>query len=1078
MSYTPAQPEIVAHGEPYLPEPAIHAETDIFLLDSQDPYVDAYAVDSPSTLDPDPLPSIERVFAGQQVMVQTPEAFAGRKIREFLARHGIDDDPEDLILATLIVRFVKLRPGPWKAQVAHAMTLVQAALGDWQQSGIGSWSDHLAHPMTWRQSGYAVNELGPLGKSELADSQAYDAIYRRTTPQTYDASNQVDLDPQTFKDFVWETRLQAHYLAHLDRFWSDHQHNYVMQYKGGLVRAALLQRDEGSLTAQHAEIVLKSMTLHPLTSWENTSYRYFTDNLISPRYAMCELRIYGYVASDILAIRRIGGQDLVLYIPGNSSPLHGFANQGEMCDWIAHQCRDPRKRAALGSHFRACDRPDGAVFSGLDTALRGLARYPSSLDRETGLWSPSSMITLGERLPYPANHMTRLIKQRYYADAKFEIDTRGDFYAKRVAAGLEVMSNVVGALALVFPALVPVAIALGAGLLAAGVGEVIAAKRREDTEQGALRVVFGLLNALPLAGEVKSQLQATKALLEGEELTALESAQQARDQERLARIDVAEDAEGTVLGARWPTKMEVRAHRPVLDTLSPELRARMNALKATGSEGMDVQGGGRGTFRVDGKLYINLRHDVYRVQWIEHEGQFRIRSDAQPVQWGPFLRATQEGYWDLDLRLGLRGGGSALGKMRRPGAGAGLTPLPTEIEGIAQQPMLEKISVTMPMDRIEINILGRYSARLRSGSRATVCFDADAGCWRTVSDGRYVWTDKGAPEAASEPEFDEYGVYIEKPYGDEMESGSASDYERVRHALPKPVSVEHFTFPRLPFVPEQAAEIPREVGMIWVGDQAPASHLIERMKANAVTNPDHVFTLYVDVDDLQIVDAVRKAGINVQNLREQTWFNRWVAAPEGRAYRYFRNGANHNYAAASDPLRFRLVEEHGMIYMDCDDELVRPLASVSLRAMPHDVLFGRPIEWSGMNGAHYFGPNNSNFASQRGNPLLGRIVDDINARFDALPASFLSRPRPKFSFGRMDSDDEAYIDTIFNVTGPIGMGSTMRRLRPDYMSFPWGYPQIQVKAQAYDQLRKEVLDHYFPLRDVVKLGAEHSWQST
>ncbi|PYC26061.1 dermonecrotic toxin domain-containing protein [Pseudomonas mosselii] len=1075
MSYTPVHPEIVARGEPYLPEPAVHTETDIFLLEGADPYLGPYVIDVQDTIEPDPLPSIERVFARQKVTLQTPEAFAVRKIREFLVRHGIDDDPEDLILATLVVRFVKISPGPWKAQVAHAMTLVQATIGNWQQSGVGSWFDHLAHPMEWRRSGYAVNELGPLGVSELGDSEAYEAIYRRTTPQTYDASNQVDLDPQVFRDFVWETRLQAHYLEHLDRFWTDHENRYAMQYKGGLVRAALLQRDEGSLSARHAELVLKSMTLHPQTSWENTSYRYFTDNLISSRHAMCELRIYGYIASDILVIQCIGEKDVVLYIPGNSSPLHGFANLDEMRDWIAHQCRDPRRRASLASHFQAGDRLDGMFFCGVETALRGIARYPSSLDRDTGRWSPSSLITLGGRLPYPANHMTRLIKQRYYADAKFEIGTRGDYYARNVATGLEVMANVVGTLTLVFPALVPVAIALGVGLLAVGVGEVVAAKCREDTMDGVQRVVFGLLNALPLVGEVKSQLQATKALLEGEPLMALESAQQARAQERVARLEMADDG---IPGAQWPLMAEIRAHRPVLDALSPELRTRMAALKVAGSEDMAVEGGGRGTFRVDGKLYVNLRHDVYRVQWLEHEGQFRIRSDGEPVQWGPFLRATEDGYWDLDLRLGLRGGGSALGRVRGPGVVAGLTPPPTEIEGIAQQPMLEKISVSIPMDRIEVNLLGRYSARLRSGSRVTVCFDADAGCWRTVSDGRYVWTGKGAPESGPEPESDAYGVHVEKPYGDEMESGSASDYERERHTLPKPALVVDFTFPQLPLVPEQAAEIPREVGMIWMGDQAPASHLIGRMKANAAANPDYVFTLYVDVDDLQVVDAVREAGVNVQDLREQAWFNRWTAAPEGRTYRYFRRGTNHNYAAASDALRFRLVEEHGMIYLDCDDELVRPLSSVSFRALPHDVLFGRPIEWSGMDGTHYFGPNNSNFASQKGNPLLSRIVDDINARFDALPASFLSGPRPKFSFGRMDSDDEAYIDKIFSVTGPIGMSSTMRRLRPDYMSFPWGYPQVQVKAQAYDELRKDVLDYYFPLRNVVKLGAEHSWQHT
>lgn len=1017
-----------------------------------------------------PSPSLQQVFERQTpLVVQTPEAFAAQQLRTLLVKHGIDDDPDDLLLVTLVLRYVTVKPGPWKAQMGHSMSLIQAAIGNWQKRGVGSWGDHLAHPLAWREAGYDVRELGTLSKLELAYSDSYDAIYRRASPQAYAPSNQVKLDPQVFKQFVWDMQLQTHYLKSLDRFWAEHEQHYAMQCKGNLVRAVLLQRSEGSLSQLHADIVLGSLMLDRDTRWESTSYRYFAGSRVSANHSLRELRIYGYVATDILIIQRNGAADVVLYLPGNSSPLHGFANFEEMRAWITHLCRDAQKRASLASHFKAGDRVDGAFLSGVDTALRGISVYPKILDQATGIWSPRAMIDAGKRLPDPITHMAEQVKARVYADGKFEIVTRRDFYGKRLATALELMINVVGGVALVFPALVPVVAVLGAGLLAEGIGEVVAAKHKHDTEQGLQRIVFGLLNALPLVAEAASQMQATEAVMTAEERLAAKVVNKARSKE----LDELRDI-GHPPAPDWSLQPEMTAVRPVLDTLSSDAKAQLKALKI--SEPMAVKGDGKGTFVYQGRLYVSLREEIYRVEWVEHEQQLCIRSAQDPRVWGPFLRAQENGYWDLDLRLKLRGGGRHV-KLPKPTVTAVLRPSPTQIEGIAQQPLMEKISVTLPMDRIGKDYLGEYTARLPSGTQR-VFFDADASCWRTVQEGEYVWTDLGGPKEVEGPEFDKQGVYLNKPAANQMKCGSASDFAAVRHTLPKPETVEHFTFPQLPLLPLEAPPLPREVGMIWVGERAPGAKLVERMRANVGANPDYAFTLYVDVEPGVSLDAVRDAGVTVQNLHEEAWFTTWSEHADGRTYRYFRRGSNHNYAAASDPLRFRLIEEKGGVYLDCDDQLVQPLSSKPLRATAHDVLFGEPVELSLPDGKLYFGPNNSNFASQRNNPLLRKIVDDINTRFDGLPRSFLDAPRPRFDFNNLTQADKDYIDRIFHVTGPTGMGETMRRLRPDYMLFPWGYPQIKVQAEVYSELRLAVLDHYFPLRDLVKMGAERSWQQT
>jgi hypothetical protein len=55
---------------------------------------------------------------------------------------------------------------------------------------------------------------------------------------------------------------------------------------------------------------------------------------------------------------------------------------------------------------------------------------------------------------------------------------------------------------------------------------------------------------------------------------------------------------------------------------------------------------------------------------------------------------------------------------------------------------------------------------------------------------------------------------------------------------------------------------------------------------------------------------------------------------------------NRNYAAASDILRYRLIDEYGGIYLDCDDTIDVSFAGAPLKAGPNDVLLGRRLEES------------------------------------------------------------------------------------------------------------------------------------
>ncbi|WP_081673767.1 dermonecrotic toxin domain-containing protein [Pseudomonas cremoricolorata] len=1057
MDYHPKYPEYPAPGEPFSPEPASHPER---VLPRGEHNLLSIIPAAPEQ-DEEILPSIEQSFAREHIVLQTPHDFAAQTLRTLLDQHAIDDSADDLILATLYIDQVHIEQGPWKAQLAHAMTLPQAMLGNWQQRGSGDSLDHLGHPLAWRTDGYAISELGTLEPAELANSEAYDAVYRRTSPQVYGPDNQIALDPATFQRAVWDADLQSKYIGYLQRFWSQHESNYPLMLKGNVVRAALLQRDEGSLSQAHAELVLNSMMLHSNTSWSGTSMRYFADNPMSERHQVRPLLIHRYVATDIVSFQKQGEDDVVLYIPGNASPLHGFASLKELREWIGHTCRDPRRRAVLASHFSRKDRRDGVFYSGVDTALRGLGAYPKRLDDSTGLWSLSSTIRFAAPLyPHTFSCLCDAIKARFYSDADYDISTQADYQRKQVAYGLETATNVVGAIALAVPALDTVAAALGVALLAAGAGEMIAAKDATEAVQGGQRLAFGLLNALPLVGKA-SQLLVARESLQGAALEALDVAEAAQRRELIQASEVSPQAD---TGAHWPLLAEFQVQRPVLDSLAPELRAGLAELRVTRE--VHVSGGGKGVFIDDGKMYINLRKDVYRVQWLEHEQQLRICAENDPASPGPFLTALEDGYWDIQLRFGLRGGDSA---RQLP-----VQRLPIQsVDGIQRQPLLPRIETTLALDDIseqsdgyiaDVQLSRRQAQALEIDERSVqmpVWYDADAAAWRMYFQDLYLWREK-------------------LPFRDKVrwKAGSAEQYERVRHHLPAETLFADYRFPDLPQLPQSAEPISREVHMIWIGDK-PVPHKIAWKLRKNLDKGGYRFIIHLD-NEPSVFDANRalfeSLGIEVQDLREQDFFTRFNENAEGQAYRYFRNPHSpaRNYAAAADFLRYRLIEEYGGLYMDVDDELLT-LPTTPLHAAPHDVLLGGSYKmpWSGRVRV-----GNSHFASHPGNPVLRHLLQTANERFQQLPESFLSTARPVQEGPALN----AHMQVISTLAGPDAFHQVLSSVRPDYLPLlDYVEGRAAVRSATYDALHREALDHYFPFRlsgpAPIMPGSAHSWIS-
>ncbi|MEQ7919680.1 DUF6543 domain-containing protein [Xanthomonas sp. WHRI 1810A] len=1049
--------------------------------------------------------------ASQEIEFGLPRNYAHEKANEFLLQHLDEDiDPDDLLLVTL---YINEQDGePQRANIVQSITLTDALMNNYQKSGNGDWWDHLGHPRRYQEGGYPV-QISPT-PLKPSDCYSYDAIYRKTSPQRFDRSTHISIDPETFKQFVWDADLQAHYEESLRQFWDGYGTDYNLLIKAAVLKAACVQHAEGSLSAEDKALVFQSMGLDADQPWETLSFKAFADAPLPHTITFRELVLYRYVATDIIVIRNEQTDRLVMYVPGNSSPLHGFKDLQALRLWVALQCKDSRRRKTLESHFKIEDDGDGLFISGVHTALAGLAVYPHFLNQATGYWDPSREIHLGDALsPWPFTHFKESLQARLVSDGQQLIRNRAD-HNKEVAA--QFLNNAIlatGVIAMVAPYLwVPLA-AMSVALVGLGADEALEGRTLDEKKQGTDRIVFGVLNAVPVLAEggaaagdfLGAAAREGEALIPGAaddagQVIASRSPEQqgvalARDQkvqaqsaedaleranesagERAARLRTEEQqrlAIKTHRAARYDSAIAFGVEPEGLRSLTPDLRTSLARfeyqapLDPAGAWTTDDFGA---VYKVShpeaakNSYFARVHSKIYCVERVEAAGQYRIVSPDDSFLKGPYVKRVKGFYSDIDLKTGLRGGDSFI-EVPPPAE-----PVPeiakAEIKLIRAQP---PVHIEIPMDGIEVRPgtddwgkpAQKYFA-MNGPDGTPVRYDADLACWRKDAV-ELMWLDNNGT----------------------WRTGSEKAYLKVNSKLRVGVSTELYTFPRVPGFSGEQAAVDQTVHHIWLGNRLPKSQLIDNIKANMSMSPDLKFTFHIDIDDVAIADGLTPReqleaqfadfpNMTISNLKDENFFKYFVTYQEtAEPFRYFRNGRGQNLAAASDVLRYQLIREYGGIYMDCDDVIKRSFSGQELMAGPADVLVGAPLTSETMG---FIGPGNSHFASHAGNPVLRVLQKELYIRFsgdfDTLDDLSTSRSETVGKFN-------PYMAKISEVTGPRLFIDALKKTRPDYADLVDENfkPKAGISSLPYAERLNQAYEFYAPFarRFKIDAGRDNSW---
>ncbi|NBA93457.1 hypothetical protein GUY40_00500 [Pseudomonas sp. R5(2019)] len=306
----------------------------------------------------------------------------------------------------------------------------------------------------------------------------------------YGVGNEFKLLPSRLMALNWTHDFYTGYKAILDGFWQAHSADFRLLLKGQFIAACRAGRQARRLTeADYNALMLHAVPGLDLTA--SVTLEQLQAEHLNNAGVVRRFDLYGYASSDILHFALAGGRHAV-FIPVPAPILVVFESTPALQAWVIEQARNPEKRSALAAHFSLYDRQDGKTYSGVDSALKGLA---------AGSWAVDT-IDLKDRVIAGDvfSSTTQQLRDRYNLDADTLIKSNGELNKELWITDLSAFEKVVLPIAPLGAPIAVVAAAGGVALLGLGLDQTVAADSLPDRQQGAWTAFFATLDILFSAG--------------------------------------------------------------------------------------------------------------------------------------------------------------------------------------------------------------------------------------------------------------------------------------------------------------------------------------------------------------------------------------------------------------------------------------------------------------------------------------------------------------------------------------------------------------------------------------------------
>ncbi len=298
--------------------------------------------------------------------------------RQIKEKFGKDIDPDNTYLVSIQYDHRTNTP-PYSGVIVQKISLTQAARLNQQEEpdfhgAIRSKEDG---PFEIRKSSKHTDKPDAFGRfprpNETGFTSHFQGIY--TEPQqgsanTYDASNRVDIPATEFKQMVWDNSYKSPYDQYLNNYWNGNsRHAYSEAARGAFLKASHVQHHDKSLTENDRQIAMGVAGMPADKSYLSLNQNDLTQPYkADPNLETKFLTFKGFPMRAFYTQDKTTGR-VLLYLPGQASPLKGFDSKKEMNKWLAEQMKDPQFVESFKLYFRPEDLGNEFLSKGIDALV-------------------------------------------------------------------------------------------------------------------------------------------------------------------------------------------------------------------------------------------------------------------------------------------------------------------------------------------------------------------------------------------------------------------------------------------------------------------------------------------------------------------------------------------------------------------------------------------------------------------------------------------------------------------------------------------------------------------------------------
>jgi hypothetical protein len=879
----------------------------------------------------------------------------------------------------------------------------------------------------------------------------------------YNEHNEVRLDPRDVLKHFWQVDFASQYVSKLRGFWINQHALYCTVSKLSLLCSATLQCQRNELAIEDFMEIYAAVVNDPTSPFRPE--KLYGDISAHSSTQVRSLDIEGIVSQSILRFCTAQGRE-ILYCPMQHPTFITFAGPEQMYLWLQSHLSTAESRRRFGAQFVRVEHDKQTQWDVLQGHFLNIAQTPWKTHK--------TRINLRNQLldGYAFNFLTDNLKTDMELDAKYLLMSNSRLDKGLWIGYLESFLKLYGSFSLVGWPIAAASITIGlveVALYADKAVNAVNERERSLAIRGAVLHAFNVLLTLPLLAdasvvsefeelEIETSADATDThasiVLTNESGSISHSGIGADDEFEPINLSEREvDSSSTLDDPPSPS-----AERAAVDlaTWRPAL-IRSTEFRLQRSGPYD-----RLLLRNGYEHYAQIAGVLYRVRYIRILEQWAVVDPLNPFGVDTCIPIVldSKGFWRPASRVSL------LHEQETVAAQVWAVPQPIGGPVVDIQPPDSLISVEVPLDGVE-KVMDRYMVRITGRGQLLAMYDADAETWRVnhLGDTDYLWQ---TPEGAWHS-------------GDRMQwlEGAA----RQNAAF----DVKTVVLPPLPAPNSLATAIPKQLHYIWIGQTLPEQKLIENLLANAGRMTGYRSILHVDLDTSEQLATLAakfadRTDFEVRSLSSEPFFQELQASESGAQYQACRVGVAKNYAAASDLVRYRLLDAYGGIYMDVDNTFALALDNVELPAGPSDLLLDDAV----LHGdIPYSGYNSHVLGSHPNNPVLKAISRAMHERFIARPG-FYDKPRPVWSETATSGEREVfwqYVRDTFDMTGPQVLDDVLRENRPDYYDLALRADlrsSLGISSAEYERRLEVQVEHYFPFASKVEviIGNLHSWKST